>query len=1833
MLKMKKINKPAIVMLAFLLLLSLSFSQQLEEQNENAKKSCPQCYQSTVRLEIIFHSPLTVKAHATYLEPEFYTIDEIENEQIKLTARPASGARISFYVDGLPITDEFGKEVKGCTNTLADEKGVTGIDGDCVIEYVKNPYYDSSNPTKNPIAIKITDWPQNAMLTARLISSDEIPDIKPSTSPSAIIATGNSPSQLLFTAFLHAAQNPKNMPICLYLFIALGLLVASMQYAGKNPLSLFDITVPRMPNVKKVRMKPATIPLHLQLKGRMANRIVGRNEKIIISQILSLYRRTGRSYAGLRKEISSLFPRGKVHLTPSRFASDKDYEKIAGKLNALIDASGANKHLRDRAQAVARRQLEIREAVLTDVETYRRARGGVQKGTFAKKMLTPKITPWLEYLGTRIAKPWKFIPGIAKKEWADALPGLPYVEQVSLVVQNWLGSRLSHLSVRRSLYKTAAAETARSLGILRKDHPFVRRHILDNKKLGDLPHIVERMRQETYILGRAVADEYLRKLVLAAVLKRKEAKDGKLNFDIDSKHMQKVLSLLEKIKREAEDQIKSGKLDKEYKHYFINEEFAKAIANYIRQNNLEIYDHYGEKLSKAEMEKLLDNAVAYVRKVHELILADGVSTSDGRYPDLTAEAAKRIHPEDVYKRYNELVKMLDINNAKNQMEKTGKLPLVMLGHDLAEIFGRVVNKKIKDGIIFAPTDAERLQSITHYMEAEIMKKRLFDYLMGRKILEEKLDTAIPPLEKGRLSKDWLEQLMKSIDISKIRGDLEYYKRGEWAARNFLTSFYPVQSEFTTETEKNKIIMLRLLFSYEFDRGYENLFRNYDIMIKRNQMMYHSLKALLPYYMGDNHKWDAEGYEAWKKRGVTYGDVKKGVWSIDANHVITPLPSGFEFDIHGNVIGAKLRQSPVDGRLAYDYSVVHFTGSDYAERFINASFMFKKADGTWGAGLPGDSKTHNMMNQMKSYYDDLASAKLGKESPLTRKQIFENISTLEKTLGERMKLVPRSTLADDPSRPLPARMLRKTTEFLERAVFGGIQETSWRMREWHATQTYARIVLETFHRDWEAGHFWQDEVKASRDAKKQLGSLRSDLLSLMQNTSLSTEQKTRIQELRNMEIPHQQAEIKRLEADAIRTQKLYGKTDRDMKKMGNMYIPFFYVAENTSMRDPRITYGSAYGLDPAIMSGYQTGQFVGEHPQMWAGFHLLPGHRLLNYLARPSYWYAAAYAQHLRPFFTRMVGYSSVYHIDPEYGHRSPLAHSHHEQSIAEAVQSIFKPTQGFDWLTRIFTRPLVRTKYKDEFGWSFKEEHSMVGSRGIYPLSLKPPESGESYSVDNWKYQLRGFGAGQPASAEIRRRKIGLSFREEFQLWTKRYESYAKLEANAIKSQLSSYISTSTDAAEISMLKSQIKEIDDVFNATRKAWKIPIVRDFFRQGYYAVENRSGYDINTIGGAHRQQEMATPWHKNISKAVYPGIIFSEPGHEGKWQLYPFMSSILDRPLQESDVQQRSAIHDLNARLRPERPDVLLDAKAEGKRDVIDLYLSKTGGGRHLASEALRDVYRREMPLLLQFANVEMERHMYQYANSPYIFPLAPLYVTAYQILKKSSWGRKQTWTAEFPKQKDIGPITDAERAQEMQMQQARSGAGMAKQNTYTCPTHSLILPVGGACPFCRTQQMIDSEKASSFLKRKPKQALQNAKNWAMAAASFGGTVPIGNYNQFYNSVMCPNHGIQHERGTLCPFCLRDSTKSGQYTIEQMGEYDKQIKDINKQIKSLSFKFIADEKLGQQINSLVKEKERISRNYPIHPGHEQLYNASKHLVKHWTAKMGKRNAEQGYSIKYY
>ena len=1756
---------------------------------------CPQCWQSSITLDASQYP--NVVAHVQYLYPIRKTNPDSGNSndpnnlltdvQIVSVSRPVQSGAVTFYVND---NIAFDANNNPCQNILTDADG----NAQCEVAFIF--------PAGVQSPISVSSLNSNAIVTAHFTSSSKNSFIKPSFSSPILVkiqGLASNRGATLYEVFSTQVQDPHNIMLCVPAMIILGLFISSMQYMGKDPLSLFDITVPRLPALKRPRMKSPSIPIQLAMKGRMSARIIARTERSTLSQIRSLYARMGKDPSEAIAQAKKLFSYSKLPLISIGKAGPKsfggDFSGALANLKRTIDASGASKGSRDRVWGVIQRNMQVREALALDLAVTGSARAGKFSGRVSS------INRSLEYFGKRIAKPWKFVFG--DNEITDRIPGLPFVERTALVMQNWVNSKYGNLSARRSLYKTLVAETARTFGVV-KNANFVKNNVYDSKKVGQIPDIIARLRQDTYILGRAIVDEHMRALVIAIIAQKdKNTKD----LVLDSKRIQATLELIKKAKEDAINDMRRQGISKEFQQYFEKEYILKSLVAYMKNNRINIYDALGNKLSESERDEFFKLSILYAQEVRKVIIADKVCTANGAYPDLKSEDAKKIDPNGVFERFTKISNML--NNSLEQL-KNGRIPLVMLGHDTAELFGLAVNTQIASGRLNVKNEAERLAQIRFFMEQDFAKKLLFDYIISRRSLEfegKKLD----PLEGSVLNAQWFNQLGRKLDISVVRKLANYPLRTEWASRNYMTAYYSVSNEFSVDDERLKINSLRKIFSYQFDKGYMVLFREARERIERNIMIYQGMKATINYYTGKD--WNAEGYQAWKERGATYGDIRKGVWSIDANHMIIPYASEYKFDPNGRCVGASIATK--DGHLTYKYSsLMGFMGSDYAERLINASVLVKNSKDLWRPGTISDSQTGAMVQKLREYHEILKSPEFGgdpkrlqamsidQKSILSqlynanssqRADILKNMQTIQSKLDERLRLVTRESLAYDKSMPLFIRARKQAVGFLERIARGGIHDVDMRLQEWYASQSYARIALESYNYDFKQKALLSEKTSESLNAKSLLASRRNELASLIANPNASKEDLQRINDLRRNLIPQALEDAKQAEKLAIREHRQFGNIDRDVKRVADTYVPFFNVAEQTVMRDPRITYGSAYGLGPAMMSGYQTGQFVSERPQMWAGYHLLPGDRIANFLARPSYLATMAFGMHTRTFFTKLTGYTTIYHLDPERG----LTNTH-EAGFREGLTSLFRPMQSFDWFTRSM-RPFFRGfKLRDEFGFSLTEESSWQGSRfRLSPFSFKTGGTEDPYEFDKTYQATRGIDL----QSKMRTKKIGLTFREELQLEHTKNNAYNKVQSDAIIQNLKNYLKTSDNWDEKRMIRQQIREFKELFSAkkTSSIFNVPIlgnfVSSFTRQGYYSVENRSGYDISAIGGVHRPGEMVWAFHDTINQAPTPGMFYTD--FENRMHMFPYVTMTLANPLAGSKLAT------MTERVTPQRLELSGDD-----------YLQKSGVGRPIQAEAIRDVYRRTTPIFLEFMKIEQERQMFQAHNSPYIFPIAPLYIFGYHFIKKHVPSLNNApWSSSHPKHKDqfaysrlsdkitgsSARLSQEDRESYDKMQSARSAAISQSVREYSCPTHGISLPVGTACPLCRSQEQADLErKLPGFWRRSGSKFAVMAKGLATSYATVSNTLTPKNYDYQYNQSMCPSHGIVHARGTVCSLCLQEKVVRGEITKENSKLFKERIKQINNEIYDTynNLKLSSDQR-SKLVDDKIEEKQLAMQEFNV------------------------------------
>lgn len=1748
---------------------------------------CAQCHQGRVVIDLSYFSPgdggrtgmPIIKLHAYYYSEEVVSSerkggsgDASSASRFRLELKDAPNAVLRVRFDGLQLVDAGGQpacEELVTVSAPAIQSGILLSPGEalCVAGRVKK---------ENGDVALISEWPRAGQMTAELLHSNADPKIKPGIGV-AYFVPANPQSLSLYHVFESVINNPAQYAICLPLFIVLGLLVAAMGYQGKSPFSLFDITVPRLPQMKKVRMKSPTIPFQLAYKGRMSDRILNRAKKAMVAQMLKLYEGAdAATKARIRKDLPGLMEKP---TSAEMFQANKD------RLERMIGESRAHAGRQERTRRTAMRLMEIAAALELDKDTTARARGG--GGTTWESNLSGKVNRVLNEWGPRVAKPWLLIPAVnrfAKRhESMDRLPGLPFVERVGMVAANWWTSRAGNVTLRRDIYKSLAANALHSMGVkvvdgeggswMTRKKGWLDRNLFDGKKVGELPAVPERERELMYLMGHAVLDLHIQKLMEAIYLERTEDAKGKVRYTIHGARMRLVLQAIAEARQAANAGLgPNGEAGAGvHPELVLRRELTRALSvrieGMLRNNEIAMSDLSGRRLGPQEIWRFLQQARGQADDVAGLLNADGrwlrIKERDAQGQErwvyrLQADQKAPLGQGalDLNSIHDRFLRMVGIYDTYfRQWQNADRVPLVFLGIDLADAAGRAVllrnrsraGQGLAENLGAEETEERGVRDIRRVMEEELMKKRLFASIMNGKIEAKMLD------DRNRM-RSWIRE---KLSVDKLRKELDYNLRGEWSARNFLTGFVP-GGDYVGLAERNKIDVLRNFYSYEFGeglkgKGYENLFRNFRREVDRTVMLYESLKALAPFYM-NGQKWNADTYLAWQKNGVTYGDISKGVWLIGPDRTITPLPSGFMRDANGRVVGALKEVSDANpDRLTYirdprelrdanqqltgyRSTVFNMLISDYGERPINAALLYQTSSGKWKPGAPTDLQTMRISGTLPGIWSDLVMPKIGEGRDITdERRTVRNTFRLEQQLAEKVRLVPHSALVskNEEGSGISAwtRNWYRATKFAENVIRGGAHRTDERLHEWYSTQAMVRVVLNTFSRNFEETDekksMLSDETRESMEAKGRMEKLqikRNDLMKkmaeklgewneqhLVSESGKISHRKERQYgmmqnrlELLRADIARQEGIVRDSEKKAFRLNRPLGlQPDRTLFDVAQMATPFYSVAELTVMRDPRVVFGGGYGLGPAIMGGYQTGQFVSERPMMWAGYHLAPGDRLLNFLARPSYYAAMAYGMATRSFFTKLTGYTTIYHLDPDRGGKS-----YHEPGPMEGFQSLFRPSQGFDWLTR-FMNPMRRRKWTDEMGWHLSEEGGGQGTRSVGLFTMKYAGTEDAYRIDKNAAKLEG----RDIRKDLLHHKPGRDFRELNEQWEKGLDAEAVQHTQNTIRHLRKMRTETNDATERRNLNYMIKELEDTARVEGAVSKLPVIGKWMAQGYYSVENRSGYDINAIGGGHRPLEMWWAPYKNVGKGTSSAGMLYTDLQTGSWE--PF--SRVGRTL----AMARPEIDGASTRLM----GTLFASEDEG------------GLGRDLRRDMLRDTFRRETPLISKFMELENERLSFSLLNSPYILPLAPLYVGAFNFgYRKIKNARRQAWNSEMPKEEHKPARAALERAEQAISLQAPHAAAMG--NWFRCPTHGLEMRAGSPCPLCKSieEHRIEEEGRGHRLRRYWEHTKNLAQSLSLGQSS-------ERYYFKYSQAHCPTHGIDYDRGTLCPMCLDRQVNEG------------------------------------------------------------------------------------------
>ncbi|MEM4196792.1 MAG: hypothetical protein QXV64_01580 [Candidatus Anstonellaceae archaeon] len=1603
-----------------LFFLSLSLSYNLQRPLEQ---------ESFIILDLSnFLSSGEIKAKAFYYASNFSEKKEGNFSRLsqQVSKIPATGALVSFYINDQPITDENGNII--CQKIEVDEKGEA---------ICKKALYILS-PFKDKKVLKVWDLNTDLIITAKLEKSQKLPLIKSSFSEPFLISSGKSFSSSFFLSIKNIVSSPSALPTCILLFIIGGLFFASMFYQGRNPFSVFDITVPLIPNVGNPRVKPATVPANLSM---MRKEVMFQTRKIELMMRLSKKFLTPQDARVVDRLLNRL--KTKASLSPQEYATFREQlSQIAQRVPKIrrfyLDA------------------LDAWQALVAQLESIAAARAGPgDQRSFLYKLTSNA--------GKGLAKVTSKFPFLRYVDY------LPFVYRVRMVITNWIASREASRYLTRSLLKgtfqTTIARTylAQKIGLSR----LFSNYNPDNSVVGYIPNIVDKFRLKTYKTADALIQQYASLFIFSIythVLKDKKLFDrGALQNHPELAEINGVLQrLYARAAQAANNTINRERLDPNALERLTNIYFLEELANYIIRNKIPLNSLTGERFFNKQVLELFLKDLNAIRSV---IIRDISEANSLGQRALLEDGSVRLsirgfNPDSVFERYN-ILSSIVARHAKTTE------PLVLIGKSLVEFFENIFTTQNLD------RDREiRYAFILRKIEEETLKTRYIRFLLGQEAVYQSAN--LPLFQRQRINSPlaggdfntWFSRVQQEVSSTKIAQIAEYDKALEWAARRFISGFWRSNTTFGESELRAKILRLSDYYSFIHGGGSIDLFDKFDNNYRKDLLTYYSLRESFNFFF-PNARWGAEGFDFWLQRGVLFEDLKRAIFINNAKMELLPLPSSYSWNKEGYVNGASISTVEHKNRIFMFYNLSQILpvlfGSDYAERLVGAKFVVNTRTG-FKIGTISDPDFIRIWNAIDSEAKKFVQiSQFSREGEKMR--AFRNLEQLSRDIDRSISLVSTGYILEG-GRNLPnlnnetinvsrfSELFYNMMKFSENIFVGGTSLMSSRLQEWYAAQAYARMVLYNFTQNYNRGLYTYSE-----EEKREAG------LTTFEDEKL----------------------FKKYEKELQGT---LGPGRFDTQGLLNR---FFNVVEQTVMRDPRITYGSGYGLDPAIMSGYPTGQYYPEHPRLFSFYEGIPGSRLAYPFIYISYEIGRLFAILNRPFFTLTTGYTTAYRYDPEYG----FLYGHHEKpSFFQAIRSLFKPSYNFD-VPKIVG--------------------DMLSTVGIKLGS----------SINNFSFR--------------------------------------------------SYIS------------------DLEFERESSRFFSPIGR-FLRDGYYVIENRTGRDITTAGGLHRPYELTAAWEIGsvVKRTLVPGKIYYD--WEERWQLYPFAAFNFTHPLQGGPLN----------RMRIIQPQ--LESLARAGR--VEQYFNYSGLGTNFAIESNMDMYKINTSLITEYHKIQLTIQSFGPLNSPFVFPIAPIPVLGWQILKRNIPAiRNQPYSSLPPTRGFSSALTPQEALNERLMREASSAALNSRRETYFCPIHNIELRAGTLCPICRTQEEAEAQRFSNKLRLSISRKFYSISNTIKAFNPF-----IADH--FLNTVYCPIHHIPFEKGTVCPICANEKLRrqenifnlnlsptenmSVKDIIKEFSRYEKRIERIIKR------KDLSEQQKLDLIEILKEEKESLARSYNLIDELDRNYN---------------------------
>jgi len=222
-------------------------------------------------------------------QAEQYSISELS-----MGFEPLENASLTFAFNGKEVSTDGVSPV--CNPVLTGSGGMAV----CDVIYVANTSGSGFLPLNNLTSCGVlqVDYAGG--------SKGEI-SLRPS-SESVVLCPGENSGLSAFGPALYTSLgSPQNSVFCFPALLIMGILVASMYYSGRDPLSLFDLTTPRLPKAKQGRISGGAIFMSPRTAAMAYKKAMASSKKDVTNMLKELARRNRKDPKEAEKDMKRFF--------------------------------------------------------------------------------------------------------------------------------------------------------------------------------------------------------------------------------------------------------------------------------------------------------------------------------------------------------------------------------------------------------------------------------------------------------------------------------------------------------------------------------------------------------------------------------------------------------------------------------------------------------------------------------------------------------------------------------------------------------------------------------------------------------------------------------------------------------------------------------------------------------------------------------------------------------------------------------------------------------------------------------------------------------------------------------------------------------------------------------------------------------------------------------------------------------------------------------------------------------------------------------------------------------------------------------------------------------------------------------------------------------------------------------------------------------------------------------------------------------------------------------------------------------------------------------------